>query len=306
MQLENADLNLLKALEALLAERHLTQAAARIHISQSAMSRTLARLRTTFGDELLVRTARGFELTPRACSLQRDLARVMPMLRSMVRGPEFSPGLATDTVRVHLSDYAGLVVGRKLFPRVFRQAPNVAVQAGSLSPGSFDDLEHGRADLVLTPVRPPAPLRWQPLFEERFVCVLAVDHPLAADRLTVDDLARFPSAAVVTLGAERMHVESRLAALGVTLRPGLSVPFFTGAIAALPGTSLIAVLPSRLVAQFPIPGVRVAEPPPGLDVFAYGMTWHPRLDADPLHRWLRDLALDTCLDLCDLEEPAYA
>ncbi|MFI5615485.1 LysR family transcriptional regulator [Amycolatopsis sp. NPDC051903] len=303
MQLENVDLNLLKALEVLLEERHLTRAAARIHLSQSAMSRTLTRLRATFGDELLVRTARGFELTPRARTLQRDLALLMPQLRSLVRGAGFSPESATDVVRLHLTDYAALVLGHRLFSPVFRQAPGLSLHTDWLSPTSFDDLGHGRADLVLTPVRPPAPLRWRPLFEERFVCVLARDHPVTADRLTLDDLARYPHASVVVLGAERMLAENRLAALGITPRPGLRVPFFTAAIAALPGTPLVAVLPSRLVDQVPIDDVRVAAAPAQLMPYAYGMTWHPRLDADPLHTWLRDLVLDAGLQLPDLDEP---
>ncbi|WP_326836126.1 LysR family transcriptional regulator [Amycolatopsis rhabdoformis] len=303
MQLENADLNLLKALEVLLEERHLTRAAARIHLSQSAMSRTLTRLRTTFGDELLVRTARGFELTPRARTIQRDLALVMPRLRSLVRGTDFAPESATDTVRLHLTDYAAVVVGHRVFRRVFRQAPDISVHAGWLTPTSFDDLEHGRADLVLAPVRPPAPLRWQPLFEERFVCVLSRDHPITAERLTMADLARYPHASVVVLGADRMLVESRLAALGVTARPGLRVPFFTGAIAALPGTPLIAVLPSRLVAEVPELDVRIAAAPEELEPFTYGMTWHPRLDADPLHEWLRSLVQEAALELDLIDDP---
>ncbi|MEV4601904.1 LysR family transcriptional regulator [Amycolatopsis sp. NPDC049253] len=304
VQLENADLNLLKALEVLLEERHLTRAAARIHLSQSAMSRTLTRLRATFGDELLVRTARGFEPTPRARTIQRELALVMPRLRSIVRGDEFSPASATDVVRLQLTDYAAAVLGHRLFREVFGQAPGISVQAGRLSPESFDDLEHGRADLVLTPVPPPAPLRWQPLFTERFVCVLSRDHPLTADRLTVEDLASYPHASVVVLGAERMLAEFRLATLGITARPGLRVPFFTGAIAALPGTPLVAVLPSRLVDHVPERDVRVAAAPEQLEDFAYGMAWHPRLDADPLHTWLRNLVLDAALQLTDLDERA--
>lgn len=181
--------------------------------------------------------------------------------RSIVRGDEFSPGSVTDVVRVQLTDYAAVVLGNRLFRQVFGQAPGISVQAGWLSPESFDDLEHGRADLVLTPVPPPAPLRWQPLFTERFVCVLSRDHPLTADRLTVEDLASYPHASVVVLGAERMLAESRLATLGITARPGLRVPFFTGAIAALPGTPLIGVLPSRLVDHVPEREVRVAAAP---------------------------------------------
>lgn len=301
MQLEAIDLNLLKALEILLDERHLTRAAVRSHLSQSAMSRTLARLRTTFGDELLVRTARGYELTPRAATIQRDLAFVMPRLRSLVRGNEFAPESAVDVVRVHLSDYLTSVLGRRLFPSIFQQAPGISVHAQQLAPTTFDDLEHGRADLALVPVRPPVPLRWSALFEERLVCVLSRDHPATSARLTIDDLARYPHASVTVLGIERMLVETRLATLGIAPRPGLRVQSFTAALTALPGTPLIAVLPSRLVSLCPDRDLRVAAAPTQFEDFAYGMAWHPRLDTDPLHAWLRNLVIDACLELPDLD-----
>ena len=303
VQLDTADLNLLKALEILLDERHLTRAALRAHLSQSAMSRTLGRLRTTFDDELLVRTSHGYELTPRARAIQRDLAFVMPRLRSIMRGSEFAPATSTDVVRAHLTDYATGVLGTHLFPRVFQQAPGISLHIGPLAPTSFDDLEHGRADLGLTPVRPPAPLRWMALFEERFVCVLSRDHPVTADRLTMDDLARYPHASVVVLGAERMLAETRLAAGGIPPRPGLRVQSFAAALTALPGTELIAVLPSRLVSGRADPALRIATAPVQFEDFGYGMAWHPRLDTDPLHAWFRDLVRDACLELPDLGEP---
>jgi DNA-binding transcriptional LysR family regulator len=301
VQLEAVDLNLLKALEILLDERHLTRASVRAHLSQSAMSRTLTRLRGTFDDELLVRTPHGYELTPRARTIQRDLAFVLPRLRSLLRGAEFLPATATDTVRVDLSDYVTTILGAALFPRVFQAAPGISVHAEHLRPASFEDLEHGRTDLVLTPVRPPTPLRWRALFEERLVCVLSRDHPVTSARLSVAELARYPHASVVVLGTERMLVETRLATLGIPPRPGLRVPSFTAPLTAIPGTELIAVLPSRLLSGRSDPGLRVAAAPVEFEEFGYGMSWHPRLDADPLHGWFRNLVLDACLDLPDLD-----
>ena len=146
----------------------------------------------------------------------------------------------------------------------------------------------------------PTPLRWRALFEERLVCVLAADHPVTSARLSVAELARYPHASVVVLGTERMLVETRLATLGIPPRPGLRVPSFTAALTALPGTELIAVLPSRVLAGQAQTGLRVAAAPREFDEFGYGMSWHPRLDTDPLHGWLRDLVVDACLELPDL------
>ncbi|QRP48565.1 LysR family transcriptional regulator [Amycolatopsis sp. FDAARGOS 1241] len=126
MQLENVDLNLLKALEILLDERHLGRAAARSHLSQSAMSATLTRLRATFDDELLVRTAHGYELTLRARTVRHELALLMPRLRTLVRGDEFVPESSTDVVRIHCTDYMTRVLGAVLLGHVFGQAPAVS------------------------------------------------------------------------------------------------------------------------------------------------------------------------------------
>jgi len=300
VHIENADLNLLTALEVLLDERHVSRAALRTHLSQSAMSRTLARLRATFGDELLVRTASGYELTPRARAIQHELAHVMPRLRALVRGDTFDPLTATDTVRIACTDYAATVIGSALYGRLFRAAPNLSLAVEPLSPHTFDDVEHGRLELALSPVPSPACLNRQALFTEDFVCVLARTHPFTGHRLTIDDVARYPHASVVVMPDDTMLVENRLAQLGVRPPLGLRVPYFSAAMVALPGTELIAVLPRRFATLNAGPGLRIAEAPVEFTPFAYSMVWHPRLSADPAHTWFRALvqaAADT------LDEP---
>jgi len=286
----NADLNLLRALDALLEERHVSRAADRFHLSQSAMSRTLTRLRETFRDELLVRAGSGYELTPRARAIQRELDELLPRLRSLVRGDDFDPASATDTVRIHCSDYACAVLGPQLFARLFHQAPRLSVTIEPLSAATSDDLGRGRVDLALTPVRPPAPLTWTPLFEEDYVCVLSARHPVARDRLTLADLAEFPQVTIVVLAPETMISDRRLRELGVRTRSGLRVPFFGAAVAAVPGTTLIATVPRRFARQHAhVEGLRIAEAPEEFEPFSYGMSWHPRLTTDPAQTWLRSL-----------------
>ena len=295
MHIENADLNLLKALDVLLEERHVSRAAARFHLSQSAMSRTLARLRETFADELLVRTGDGYELTPRARAIQRDLAFVMPRVRSLVRGNDFDPATATDTVRIHCTDYACAVLGPILFSRLFQQAPYVSLIIEPLSPHTFEDVDRGRVDLALSPVRPRVPLRWQTVFQEEFVCLMSEEHPAAGSRLTLDDLARYPQVSVVVLQSERMLAEQRLAELGVPQTSRLRVPYFSAAVAALPGTTLIGILPRRFAELHAAEGpLTIAEAPREFTPFPYGMIWHPRLNTDPAHAWLRTLIHTAC------------
>jgi DNA-binding transcriptional LysR family regulator len=293
VHIDNVDLNLLKALGVLLEERHVSRAAARFHLSQSAMSRTLARLRDTFGDELLVRTSNGYELTPRARAIQRELRFLLPRLQSLVRGGDFEPGAATDTVRVCCTDYVTTVLGPRLFQRIFRQAPHLSLTVEPLTQHTYDDVGHGRVDLAFSPVRPPTPLNWRTLFREDFVCVLAANHPVRRRRLTLDDLGSFPHASVVMLDRENMVVERLMHELDIHPPAGLRVPYFAAAVQALPGTTLIAALPRRFTQRYTdYPGVRMAEAPVELGDFDYGLIWHPRLDADPAQVWVRGLIQD--------------
>jgi DNA-binding transcriptional LysR family regulator len=301
VHVDSVDLNLLKALSVLLEERHVSRAAARFHLSQSAMSRTLTRLRETFGDELLVRTGAGYELTPRARTIQRELLFIMPRLQSIVRGDDFDPDVATDRARLHCTDYITTVLGPSLFQRLFHQAPRMSLTIEPLSPHTFADVDRGRVDLALSPIKPPSPLRWQTLFDEDFVCLLSRDHPVTRDRLTLDDLASYPHASVIVMQAEKMVVEQRLGELGVHPPSSLRVPYFTAAVAALPGTVLIAILPRRFARLHAADeAVRTAEAPVEFGSFPYGMIWHPRLNTDPAQTWIRSL-VQTASDTLTLD-----
>ncbi|MFE9953318.1 LysR substrate-binding domain-containing protein [Streptomyces sp. NPDC005531] len=286
MHIEQMDLNLLKSLDVLLAERHVSRAAARQNLSQPAMSRVLARLRTAFNDELMVRTSTGYELTPRAQALQRELAYLMPRLAALVRSDGFAPATATDTVRIHCTDYFTTVLGPTWFPKLFHQAPRLNIVIEPTSPHTLDDIDRGRVDLALTPIRPPASLCWQTLFQDEFVCLVAADHPLAGrTRLSLGDLARYRRVRVRAVSAEDKPAERLLADLEVHSPIPLTVPYFAAAAAAVPGTTLVAVLPS-LFAQRHLeryPGTRIVFGPEEFTPFEYGMIWHPRARvADPV------------------------
>lgn len=289
MHVENVDLNLLKALEVLLDERHVSRAATRSHLSQSAMSRTLARLRDTFEDELLVRTQGGYELTSRARALQDELAAVMPRLRTLVRGGSFDPGTATDTIRIAASDYPLAVLGDHFFPPFTSGAPRMSLVVTPVLPSTFADLDHGRIDLALTPIDAPAHLHRQSLFSEDFVCMVSKSHPLTAERVTVEDLACYPHASVGGMHAQQMLVMHQLEKLGIHAPAGVRVPYFSTAVTAVRGTTLIAVVPRRFALQYADASVRVVEAPPEITGFTYPMLWHPRLTNDRAHRWLRSL-----------------
>ncbi|MGW0846404.1 LysR family transcriptional regulator [Streptomyces sp. NPDC002787] len=296
--LRNADLNLLDALAVLLEERHVTRAAGRFHLSQSAMSRVLHRLRETFGDELLVRTRGGYEPTPRGQQIQSELAELLPRLEALLRGDAFDPATAKGHFRVLCTDFATSLFGPLLFPRFLREAPGASLTVAPLSDQSFADVEQGRADLIISGVVAPRALRWETLFEEDFACLLPRDHPVSGNRVTMDDFITHRHVVVDLLGMGQAMVERRLDEYGLRRPVGLRVPYFSAAAAALPGTELIATLPRRAVLAYADdPAYRVAAAPEELPPFPYGIAWHPRVDGDPAHRWLREVIRETAVQV---------
>jgi DNA-binding transcriptional LysR family regulator len=292
--LRNADLNLLQALAVLLEERHVTRAADRFHLSQSAMSRVLLRLRETFGDELLVRTRGGYEPTPRGLQIQSELAELLPRLEALLRGDAFDPSTANRHFRVHCTDFATSLFGPVLFPRFYREAPGISLTVVPVSDHSFAEVEQGRADLVFSGVVAPPALRWETLFEEEFACLMSCDHPVTGDRLTMDDFIAYPHVVVKFLTEGQAMVERRLDEYGLRRPVGLRVPYFSAAATAVPGTELIATLPRHAVLPYADNSAyRVAAPPEELPPFPYGIAWHPRVDGDPAHQWLRRVVRET-------------
>lgn len=291
VHIENADLNQLKALEVLLDERHVSRAAARTHVTQSAMSRTLARLRVSFDDELLVRTPDGYDLTPHARVLREQLAGVMHGLRAVFAGTSFDASTDTRVVQLAASDYAVAVMGDHLFPAFTREAPKMSLVITQLSSSTFSDIAQGQVELVLTPFDVPDQYERQALFTDDFVCVMARDHPLTADTLTIADLGSYSNASVGGLNPQQMIVTGQLKRMGVSMMPEVRVPFFAAAVAAVRDTDLIAVLPRRFARQCADPSLRIAEAPPEIIGIRYLMAWHPRVTGDPGHRWLRELLI---------------
>jgi DNA-binding transcriptional LysR family regulator len=280
----------LETLAVLLEERHISRAAERCHLSQPAMSRTLQRLRVLFNDELLVRTPQGYTLTPRARTVQRELADILPRLEAMLRGGAFDPAAATGSFRIALTDYATALLGPGVFRPLFHQAPGVSLTAVPLSEHSLVDLDNGRLDLVITGVHPPRQLRWELLFVEDLVCVVWADHPVTDYRMSLADFVSYPHVVVTTSGEEQPVVERRLAQLGLRRPSGLRVPYFSAAVTALPGTPLVATLPRRLAERHEAdPSLRLLEVPVEFSPYPYGMAWHPRVDGDPAHGWLREI-----------------
>ena len=282
VHLRQVDLNLLSTLYVLLEERHVTRAAKRCFLSQPAMSRSLERIRDTFGDELLIRTGRIYERTVRGEWLLRELENLLPRLEALVRGEPFDPAQSRERLRVALTDNGSIVLLPALTQRIRTAAPDMTLEIVAWHDRSFEDVEAGKIDLALSPLAAPSPLETERLFKEDFVCLLGADHQFRSRRFT---LKQYLELSHVAVGA----LDRPLADLGLRRRVALSVPFLVPAVAAVAGSDLVLTLPRKLAkAVAAMAKVRSVEPPPEIKSLQYFMVWHPRLTAEPAQVWFRE------------------
>ncbi|MBF0307366.1 MAG: LysR family transcriptional regulator [Alphaproteobacteria bacterium] len=291
------DLNLLLALEALLAEGSVARAARRLRLSPSAMSRTLARLREATGDPLLVRAGRGLVPTPRAVELGGRLGALVQEAQSVLRPAEaLDIGTLDRTFTLRASDGFVENFGPALVRRAGNQAPGVRLRflqkpdrdSGPLRDGAVD-LETGVIGEETSPE-----LRVRALFHDRFVYVVRAGHALAAGDVGAERYAAAEHVAVTRGGTSRGPVDVTLELVGLKRRIAVSVGGFAAALALARGTDLVATVPERHTGTLRAGMVSHTLPvtPPEITV---SLLWHPRLDADPAHRWLRHLVRDVCL-----------
>jgi DNA-binding transcriptional LysR family regulator len=286
--IRTTDLNLLLAALVLFEERKISTAADRFHLSQPAMSRLLQRLRITFKDELLVRGHNGYVLTARARQLHASLAVLLPELDQLIAGPAFDAATTSDSFKIALTDYAALVIAPAITATLSQTSPGTILDFSSWSDNAFDNLERGKLDLAFWVETAPPPLLHETLFEDDFVCVVGIDHPVKGETLSLSQYLDFPHVIVGVLDGKQTIVEQRLEMQGIQRTMGLRVPFFAAAMLAVPTTLLIATVPRRLARVYDRnPTLRVLEPSISIGSFRYIMAWHPRVSSSPAHTWLR-------------------
>jgi DNA-binding transcriptional LysR family regulator len=292
--LAGVDLNLVLALDALLAERHVTRAAARLGITQSAASHALARLRDVFDDPLLVRGPRGTMMpTPRATALAPAVHRVLVDLSAIVRGDAaFDPRTARRRFRIGTSDYDELVMLPRLVQRLQRVAPSIDLWLHTLGDHGDEALAAGTVDVVIGLPRGAARSAGsyeKVLFDETFTCIVRAKHPLARSKLTLPRYCAASHLLVAPRGTPGSLVDSALAAVGRTRRIALAVPHFLVVPYLVAGSDLVATLATRVATTFADALDLVTMPPPlALPKIQIAVAWHERDHEDPPHRWLRE------------------
>lgn len=287
------DLNLLVSLDVLLAERHVTRAAARLGLSQPALSAQLRQLREAFGDPLLVPAVpRGMALTARAQALREPLRELLAGVHGLLAGGRrFDPLTARERFRIAATDAIHSIVSTPLAARLQRLAPHcqLAMQAADLR-DIPEQLAAGELDLLLhtAGAMPPA-LHARKLYDERFLCVLRRDHAAAARPLDLDTFCALSHAMVSPAGGGFAGaVDDALQAMGRQRTVQISVNSFLLVPALIEHSDLIATVPARLARRW---GARLAvlSPPCELPGFSVAMGWHQRAHADPAQIWLREL-----------------
>lgn len=285
------DLNLLVAFDALMAERHVTRAARRIGLTQSAMSSALARLREQLGDDLFTRAPDGVRPTRRALELADPVADILTRA-GMVLGPSppFEPLLARRRFTIAVTDQASHILMPRVVAACTAQAPGVDLRL--ISGWSLDmvqRLDQAGLDLgVGVILRPPGRIRSEIAFRDVFAC--AVRHDRVPHEWTPATYAGLPHMLVAGEGEDRGFVDHALSKLGLARRVTVTVPHFLSAPAIAAESGLCLTLARRVLAPVSDAlGLALLDPPvalPAIEVRAY---WHKRDDADPAHTWIREV-----------------
>jgi len=284
------DLNLLLALEALIAERNVTRAAKRLNLSQPALSAQLTRLRSIFGDQLMIPTSRGVNPTAMALELQRPLQDALDQARAVVsRVQSFDPATAKITFSIAASDYMQVAVLLPFLIKLNTNAPNIRLLVRILDiPSIQSDLERGEVDVAF--VQPMnadgAGLRSVTVLKESYIGIIR-RHSLEPEGMTLE---RFVEARhiIVSLNRDGFSgpTDTALAAIGLKRKVAFAVSSFVFLIESVTRCDLVALVPKRLTTRY-LDRIDTFEPPVPVPGIELKMAWHDRTHDHPAYQWLR-------------------
>ena len=321
------DLNLLRVFDALLAERSVTRAGARLHLTQSAISHALNRLRYMLRDDLFVRGADGMQPTARAAEIGPRLSQALHHMELALTPVAFDPKTTDRCFTVGASDYFSAVLLPDLMARLRVEAPHAEIRVRAIDDVDVvDELDAGRMDLLVGSFgRVPERFGHEPLYGDEMVWVLRADHPAAGCPLTLDLIARLPHLSVALTGnvseaidgfvtqhglerrviaCNRGGVDKVLAEQGLSRRNHVTVPHFLAVPHILVTTDLIAMMPRRLarrlMAVYPL---ALIQPPHDRAAFEVSALWHMRLGARADIDWFRTVVRAAAASL-DAAAPA--
>lgn len=293
MNLKAIDANLLVTLEILLRRESVTEAAAELALSQSAVSHSLARLRELFDDDLLVRSGRGMVRTGRGAQLQEPLRQALTQLEQVIsRGGEFDPLKSTAEFSIATNDYGQFVLLPPLIEKLQKRAPGIDLRVREL--GSEEPtmrLAKGELDLALTlglPEHVPQTLYRRDLFKLELVSVVRNDHPAVGEKFDLDVFCALAHILVSPRGDDEGVVDVTLRRQGRKRRVAVVVPHFMVAPHLVATTDMVLTTARSVAESFAtfLP-IRLIAPPMELERGTVSMVWHPRSHGDESHRFMR-------------------
>lgn len=300
MRLRDLDLNLLVALDALLREAHVSRAAARLDMGQSSMSLALSKLRTLFGDPLLVKGGNGLVLTAKATELAPRVSEALRQIDSLLHMQQaFDPAGAQGTITFIVTDYIDFLLVPLLIKEMARRAPGVSLRVVGPNPNRLGEVfSSGEVDVSVSYFpSPPASLRVRPLFTDRLVGIARRGHPFLQDTKDLAAFCRHRHVTVVPGEANwyNTQVDQQLALHGRQRSAQLTKPTFLGVPFIVEDSDLLATVPERVARGFArFTDIELFDPPLQLDPFTVVLLWHDRTHTNPLHRWFRELVVEVC------------
>ena len=300
--MDNMDMNLLAALDTLLAEGSVTGAARRLGLSSSAMSRTLARLRSATGDPLLVRAGRGLVPTPRAAELRDRVHQLTNDVRTVLSPHASHLDVASleRTFIIRAGEGFVELFSAPLVAAVTAVAPHVRLRFAPKPDKDALPLRDGQVDLEIGVLGASAPeVRTRFLFRDAFIGAARIGHPLLEGAMTPERYAAARHVVASRKGKFTGPVDDALEALGLRREVVAVVPGFPDAMRIARNTDLVALVPRSGLASLTgadptAPGLVGFDLPVRTPPIAISAMWHPRMDADPAHRWLRDTVVAVC------------
>lgn len=289
------NLELLPALQLLLHERHVSRAADKMSLSQSAMSRILAKLRDQFDDLLLVRSGSEYLLTPKGEALHQQLNLLLPQLEQLWQSQDFCPSEVSQTISLSGADLDVILLAER-FKVIGREAPKLELVLRNAAMNSFDLLLSGKLDFVLSVKDDPrAGLHRKVSREERFVAIVDANNQITQQQFTLDYYLSQAHGTAIFSEVPKLKgiVDQALAELGVERTISLKLPSFSQIPPFLAGSPLIFTLPlgfaNYLAHQYPI---KLLELPFNIPLTKLYLYWHQRHQQSPLHQWLRETILN--------------
>ncbi|MBX9713617.1 MAG: LysR family transcriptional regulator [Pseudomonadaceae bacterium] len=303
MNLSKVDLNLFIVFDAIYTEANLTRAGQIVGITQPAVSNALSRLRDTFNDPLFVRTAQGMVPTPMAQNIIGPVRNALQLLRVSVQESRiFNPLQANKTFRISMTDLIEAVILPPLFQRLRRQAPAVQIESFlAKRRETTKELAAGRIDFAVdAPLNTDPQVRHVKLLEDRYVCAMRKGHPLAKDKISLDDYLSLTHIHISSRRSGLGLVDLALGKMGIQRKIALRSQHYLMASQVMQQTDMAMTVPESFAHRH---GLHAVDLPvndvPAQETHLY---WHESTDQDPANRWMREQLIELCQQVCAQEK----